>query len=157
MKNKPYACFGHVLLSNTYDTTEKYFVNKTNENNDRVLAVSGHAQMYNEDTGEFCEDVFPGWFVSSRNYEDTRYEFRIVEETTTFCYSAKLNQDYVPEIAPLVLEAGESQMLAPKTKLFLCKGTIDVDGRELVGPCQVLNATDKTLVAKTPVYGMIFS
>lgn len=152
-QQKPYACFGHVFLANVLDADDTFEIKKTNQSIDALFLVKGHIQLFDKATGEFIEDVYPGHFVSPHNNLHHRVE--IVEPSIVFCFSGKLNQNYVPPLEPVVMDRGTERTFPAQTKLFVCEGVAFVNNKGLTGPCQIMIQGSQTIKASTDLYGVI--
>jgi hypothetical protein len=68
-----------------------------------------------------------------------------------------VNKGYVPVIEPFILKQGQTTELVVHTQLFLCQGTLQVNGTAYNGPYQLAIRTgNATVVATTDVYGLTF-
>lgn len=153
MLYKPCACFGYVILQNTYPKDSVYDVQTSASSETLLFLTKGHFVFNSKETGEMLEEHFPGAFGA--DWVDRLAEAVAVEESVLFCLTPKLNRGYIPETAPVVLNVDDTEMYDAGTRLFLCQGTIEVNGVEFTGPCQVGFKGAHSLKAKTDVYGII--
>lgn len=81
------------------------------------------------------------------------------EDFEVVCYSPFLNTDKLPlsaHLTPVVIPAGQSAFMPHMTQLFLAQGGIQVDGKIVNGPRQILfKSGDKTIIAQEPAYGFV--
>lgn len=153
MTQKPCACFGYVILQNTYPKDSVYEVQTSSDSNTTLFLTKGRMLFRDKQTKEVLSEHFPGEFGS--DWETNITEAVAVEESVLFCLTAKLNRGYRPETEPVVLNANDTATYAAGTRIFLCQGTIAVKGFEYTGPCQVGFKGPQTVEAKTDVYGII--
>jgi hypothetical protein len=153
MTQKPCACFGFVLLQNTYPKDSVYEVQTSSDSNTTLFLTKGHMLFRDKQTKEILNEHFPGEFGSE--WETNLTEAVAVEESVLFCLTAKLNRGYIPETMPVVLEAGETYYFEAGVKFFLCQGTVIVSATDFTGPHQIALKSAKTMEAVTDVYGII--
>ncbi len=153
MKQKPFACFGYVLIANYYDEGEVFEVRSTSDSKTALFFVKGHVVCYDKNTDEFIEEYFPGAYADS--HRDGVFKDVAVEASVCFCFDPKRHNDYVPPLDIVNLAQGEENTCSAGTRLFLCEGEISIDGQLLTGPCQVLLKGNKTIIAQTDAYGLI--
>ena len=153
MIQKPCACFGFVVIQNTYPKDSVYEVQTSSDSNTTLFLTKGHMLFRNRQTKEILNEHFPGEFGS--DWETDLTEAVAVEESVLFCLTAKLNRGYIPETAPVVLDTDATATFDAGTKFFLCQGTIKVNGSELTGPYQIAFKSTQTAEALTDVYGII--
>lgn len=153
MKQKPFACFGYVLIANYYDAGEVFEVRSSSDSKTVLFCVKGHTIGRNKQTGEVLEEYVPGWFATE--HIDMVYENTAEEASVCFCFDPKRHNDYVPPMDVVNSASGETVVCAAGTRLFLCEGTLNIDGKDFVGPCQVLTQGAKQATAVTDVYGLI--
>jgi hypothetical protein len=153
MLYKPFACFGYVILQNAYPKDSVYDVQTSSTSGTLLFLTKGHMVFKNKETGEVLDEHFPGAYGSE--WVDELYEVVAAEESVLFCLTPKLNRGYIPETMPVVLSVNDTAAYDAGTRLFLCQGTIEVNGSEFTGPCQVGFKGPQTIEAKTDVYGII--
>jgi hypothetical protein len=153
MIQKPCACFGFVVIQNTYPKDSVYEVQTSSDSNTTLFLTKGHMLFRNKQTKQILTEHFPGEFGS--DWETDLTQAVAVEESVLFCLTAKLNRGYRPETAPVVLDADNTETYDANTKFFLCQGTIKVNGSEFTGPSQVAFKSTQTVEAITDVYGLI--
>lgn len=153
MKQKPFACFGYVLIANYYDEGEVFEVRLTANSKTALFFVKGHVVCYDKDTNEFIEEYFPGAYADV--HREGVFKDVAVEASVCFCFDPKRHNDYVPPMGIVNLAQGEENICAAGTRLFLCEGTLSIDGQEFTGPCQILMQGVKQATALTDAYGLI--
>lgn len=153
MIQKPCACFGYVLLQNTYPKGNVYEVQTSSTSSTMLFLTKGHVVYKNKTTGELLDEHFPGAFGTE--WVDGLYEVVAMEESTAFCFDPNINRGYIPETMPVVMEAGETYYFESGAKFFLCQGTATVNGTDFTGPYQVAFKSAKPMEAVTDVYGVI--
>ena len=153
MRQRPYACFGYVFLANMFDAGEVFYAKKDVNSVDTLLTVEGFLEIYDKDTDELVEEISPGWFAAP--YRDVHHRITALTDATVFCFSSALNRGFIPALEPVMLSAGETQDLQDNTKLFLCRGTVTVNEKDITGPCQIAVQKAKPITAKDDVYGVI--
>jgi hypothetical protein len=156
MIRKPFAAFGRVLYANYYEAG--YTVDAiTSADSKTVLMFSeGDFTVRDKNTGELVEQCGPGW-IRYGNYENQVVVATANTDSVSWCYDPKANQDYIPEITLFKLNQGESVTLVANKNLFLCKGTLLVNGNQYIGPYQIVVKTEgNTALAVTDVYGLLF-
>ena len=153
MIQKPCACFGYVLLQNTYPKGNVYEVQTSSTSSTMLFLTKGHVVYKNKETGELVDEHFPGAFGTE--WADGLYKVVAMEESTAFCFDPNINRGYIPETMPVVIEAGETYYFESGAKFFLCQGTVIVNGTDYTGPYQVAFKSAKPMEAVTDVYGII--
>lgn len=153
MIQKPYACFGYVILRNTDPAGYVCNVQTLSASNTVQFLTKGHMVAKNKETGEVLDEYFPGTFLTE--WKDRLAEVTAMEETVLFCLTPELNRGYIPDVTPIILQTGESNFFEAGTKFFLCQGTAEVNGAEFTGPCQIGFRGPQELKTKTDVYGMV--
>lgn len=156
MVRKPFAAFGRILYANYYEAGNVVDV-ATSSNSQTVLFVSeGKTTARNKQTGEVVWKAAPGWF-SSGDYKDCVYTCTADTATVCWCYDPLVNQNYIPEIVPFHVAAGQTAPLPIGTKLFLCSGAATINGTQFAGPYQIsVRTPDSVMVASGDVYGLLF-
>lgn len=156
MKRKPFAAFGRVLYANYYDAGE--VVNFTTRSDSKTVLFFTDADLTIRDlqTNAVAYQCVPGWFKSG-DYVDGQFTFTVNQAGTSWCYDPLVNHDYVPIIEPFILKQGITAELAVNSNLFVCSGTLQVNGQPVQGPYQLAVRTGAAaLSATTDVYGLIF-
>jgi len=153
MTQKPCACFGYVILQNTYPKNNVYEVQTSSASDTLLFLVKGHMVFRNKETKQMIEEHFPGAYGS--DWADRLSEAVAVEESVLFCLSSQINRGYMPETIPVVLQENEADIFDAGTRLFLCEGTVEINGIEFTGPCQIGFKGQQTLKPKTNIYGLI--
>jgi len=156
MKRKPFAAFGRVLYANYYDAGEvQDFTTQANRKT-VLFFTDADLTVRDKETNDIAYECSPGWFKSG-DYVDGTYTFTVNQPGTSWCYDPLVNHDYVPIIEPFMLNQGQTAELPVNTNLFLCMGTLEVNGQPVNGPYQLAIRTGAaSLSATTDVYGLIF-
>jgi len=155
MKQKPFSCFGYVLLANYYEKDFVFDVETSSDSETVLYFVKGHVVGRNKATGEVAAQHFPGTFLT--NHIDMLYSTTAMEDTICFCFDPKTNKGYLPTIKKFELSAGNFTNMPNGTKIFLCEGTVRIGDKEFTGPYQIrLNTGEKRFTASSNVYGLIF-
>ena len=156
MTRKPFAAFGRVLYANYYAAGDVVDVTTTSDSATVLFFSDGSFTARDKQTGETVWECVPGWY-SSGNPQDRVYTGTANAASVCWCYDPKVNQGYVPPMETLILKSGESVSLAVGANLFLCSGTVQLNGKAYTGPYQLsVRSSDVTVVATTDVYGLQF-
>ena len=156
MIRKPFAAFGYVLYANYYEAgytvdTATYADSKT-----ILLFTEGNIVVKDKETGEVVDQCVPGW-IRRGTYTDGMFTCTATQNSVSWCYDPKVNQNVVPPIELVALKTGEAIALPQDTKLFLCSGTVTINGQERTSPKQIsVKSANVTATATTDVYGFIF-
>ena len=156
MIRKPHAAFGRVLYSNHYEAG--YTVDAVTFAGSKtiLLFTEGSFTVRDKQTGEVLRECIPG-SITRDGYEDRIITCIANVDTVAWCYDPKVNHDYVPVIDLLTIERGESATLPEGTSLFLCSGTLQINGADYVAPRQISVRSAGTMAtATTDVYGLVF-
>lgn len=157
MKLTPYAAFGYSLVEMSLVDGETYQA-EVSENLGTVhLWVRGGFKNKNLTTGEPWEDFPVGTFLTPESYVAGTFEHTAIGDTSLFCYNSARNRDYVPPISKFHLVAGESTVLPQGTKLFLCSGSVTINGNQISKPTQIRGIhSPLSIHAETDCYGLLF-
>ena len=156
MIRKPYAAFGYVLYGNYYE--EGYTVDTVTYADSKtvLLFTEGSITVRDKETGEVVHECVPGW-IKSGDYEDRLFVSTANAASVSWCYDPKVNQNYIPTIELVALKSGEAIELPQGTTLFLCSGTLVINGTDHVAPRQIsVKSANVTAAATTDVYGLNF-
>ena len=153
MKQNPCACFGYVILENTYPANSVYEVQTFSGSNTLLFLTRGRLVQKRKNSEEVLGEYVAGNISSQWKNEVT--DVLAAEETVMFCLTDKLNRGYIPDTTTVILNGDQSANYEAGTKFFLCQGIVKVNGVEFTGPCQIGFKTAQTLEAKTDVYGLI--
>lgn len=122
------------------------------------MYTKGRAVFVNEATGEQIESV-AGDNLITNPIPMGEWILTAPEDFEVVCYSPFLNEKNLPiasKLTPFILQEDASTLVPHMTQLFLAQGSIEVDGKVLQGPRQILfKSGDKTVVAVAPAYGFI--
>lgn len=156
MDRKPFAAFGRVLYANYYSPGDVVEVSTSSTSKTVLFFSEGDFTARDKSTGETVLQCDPGWF-SYGNHQDRLMLCTAKAPTVCWCYDPLVNQGYVPPISVFKLPGGQSTTLPVGTNLFLCRGTVTVNGKQFTGPYQVaVRSQDATLAASGDVYGLLF-
>ena len=156
MIQKPFAAFGYVIIANYYKKSEQFEVNSSVDSKTLIFCSTSDITGTDRLTGRVLDQYTSGW--SNYGVNVTQEYTNIVNEDSTFwCCDPKLNKGFLPKIIPQVVSINDTIELKQGTKLFLCEGTLEINGREFVGPYQIhIKTGDKSAKALTTCYGLIF-
>jgi|LauGreDrversion4_2_1035121.scaffolds.fasta_scaffold211136_2 hypothetical protein len=160
MIQKPFACFGRVLIRNTYYDGEVIEVVIADTSAATLLCTSG--SMTGVDlTGERTvtpvqtgDLITPEIHLAAPHHQSqTMHNNYII-----WCYSPVINHGYQADIEKFQLDGGSETILPVGTKLFLCSGTLAVDGSNIAAPAQInIKSTNQLVQAMEACLGMIFA
>lgn len=156
MIRKPYAAFGRILYANYYE--EGYTVDTVTYADSKtvLLFTEGHITVRDKATGTVAYECVPGW-IKNGGYRDGLYTSTANAPSVSWCYDPKVNQGYIPPIELVALKSGEAIELPQGTTLFLCSGTLVINGTDHVAPRQIsVKSANVTAAATTDVYGLNF-
>ena len=156
MNLTPYRAFGLVFLVNTHHAGEKY---KTiiDKPDCTIFCVEGLQTCTNINTGERMPDYAKGWFHSPDvNYIRGEFQLDVIENTTIFCYDPKTNFNKDQKFEPFILDGATETILKKGTKLLLCKGILNIEGKVFEGPSRIfVESGDRLVSATTESLGLI--
>ena len=156
MVRKPFAAFGHVLYGNYYEAG--YTVEATTSADSKTVLMfsDGDLTVRDKQTGTVVDQCVPGW-IRYGEYENRSIVVTANADSVSWCYDPVVNQGRTPEITLFKLNQGESTTLVAGKNLFLCKGTLLVNGNQFMGPYQIAVKTEgNNAVAVTDIYGLLF-
>jgi len=156
MIRKPFAAFGRVLYANYYEAG--YTVEASTFANSKTVLLFTEGSMIARDktTGEVVHRCVPGW-INKGNYEDRVLNCISEVPSVSWCYDPKVNHDYVPVIELVTMKKGQTMEFPEGTSLFLCHGTLAINGADHAAPRQIaVRSAKATATASTDVYGLIF-
>jgi hypothetical protein len=156
MIRKPHAAFGRVLYSNHYEAGYVAEAFTFADSKTILLFTKGSLTARDKQTGEVVHECVPGW-ISRGGYENRVFSCVSNVDSVSWCYDPKVNNDFVPTIEVLAVKQGESVALPEGTALFLCSGTLQINGAAYVAPRQIsVRSAGTTATAAADVYGLIF-
>jgi hypothetical protein len=156
MTRKPFAAFGRVLYANYYNQRDVVEVRTSAASKTVLFFSEGEFTCRDKATGEVQLQCNTGWF-SYGDHENRLMLCTANQPTVCWCYDPEVNQGYVPPISVFTLPGGQSTTLPVGTNLFLCRGTVAVNGKQFTAPYQIaVRSQDATLVASADVYGLLF-
>ena len=159
LTRKPYAAFGAVLYQNTCAAGDNYiFDTATPDGACTTLVTAGAALPVNNVTGESMPLYQVGKFNRQYEYDSGAFTMNVQQDIEIFCYAPQANNNVI--VAPFTvfdLAQDSTATLSVGTKLFLCRGTLDLDGIVLSGPIQIsVRTSSKLATAQTQCYGFLF-
>ena len=156
MTRKPHAAFGRVLYSNHYEAGYTVEASTFADSKTILLFTEGSFTARDKATGEVVHECVPGW-ISRDGYENRVFNCVSNVDSVSWCYDPKVNHDFVPTIEVLAVKQGESVALPEGTALFLCSGTLQINGAAYVAPRQIsVRSAGATATATSNVYGLLF-
>lgn len=156
MTRKPFAAFGRVLYANYYEAGYTVDTVTSAESKTVLLFTEGHITVRDKATGTVAYECVPGW-ISYGDYRNGLYTCEATQPSVSWCYDPNVNQGYVPPIELVALKSGEAIALPKGTNLFLCAGTLMINGQAQTAPRQISVKSDNiTAAATTDVYGLNF-
>ncbi len=154
---KPYAAFGYVLVRNVYADGETFDATIESDKAWTDYWSRGAFKNFNLTTDSEWIDFPTGFITRPGDYVAGVFRHTAVGETVVYCYDPAINRGFTPDMQPWELEPGVQTLLPAGTKLFLCDGSMFIDGRRLVGPMQVsIKSDDKIVVGDSKCYGLLF-
>ena len=156
MTRKPHAAFGRVLYSNHYEAGYTVEASTFADSKTILLFTEGSFTARDKATGEVVHECVPGW-ISRDGYENRVFNCVSNVDSVSWCYDPKVNHDFVPTIEVLAVKQGKSVALTEGTALFLCSGTLQINGAAYVAPRQIsVRSAGATATATSNVYGLLF-
>jgi hypothetical protein len=156
MIRKPFAAFGRVLYGNYYEAGYTAEATTSVDSKTVLMFSEGDLTVRDKRTGEIIEHCIPGW-IRYGDYDNRLIVATANTDSVSWCYDPVVNKGDVPEITLFRLNQGESVTLAANENLFLCKGTLLVNGNQYIGPYQIAVKTEgNTALAVTDIYGLLF-
>jgi hypothetical protein len=156
MNLTPYRAFGLVFLINTHHAGERY---KTiiNKPDCTIFCVEGLQICTNINTGERMPDYEKRWFHSPDiNYIKGEFQLDVIEDTTIFCYDPKSNFNRDQKFDTFIIDGGSETILKKGTKLLLCKGTLNIEGKVFNAPSRIfVESGDRLATSVTECLGLI--
>jgi hypothetical protein len=166
MKFTPHAAFGKVVI-----------VAQTNAGDTRVVPLGqdglvksgyyyythGVAKVHVIETGEQLEDRAPGWLnvehagASASSKGNLQLSFPV--PTEWLCIPHQYNQSGLPNLRSMIFNPDVPTKIENNSDIFLVRGSLNVNGRVFVGPCQIrIRSGDTTgqAVDGTTCYGLRF-
>lgn len=154
----PYAAFGNILIKNTmaagntyqWDTAHRYAKCTT-------FLVSGRATAVNNITGETLGEYLPGNYLREYEYPSGSFTMTVNEDEEVWCYFPDVNKNIITSpFDAMEIAKDISTTLSIGTKMFLCKGTLIIDGKQITGPAQIsVKTSDQTALADEHCYALV--
>lgn len=156
MEFKPFRAFGLVFILNTHEAGEKY---KTVIKNPdcTIFCAEGFETCVNTETGEVMPDYETGWFhAPGVNYVVGTFDLEVKERTVIYCYDPKLNDGHDQKFRPMDIDGGSQTIFLKGTRLLLCAGEIDIEGKVFTAPAKIsVESSDKLATILTRSLGLI--
>lgn len=166
MKFTPHAAFGKVVI-----------VAQTKAGDTRVVPLgqnglvksgyyyytNGIAKVHVIETGEQLEDRTPGWLnvehagASASSKGNLQLNFPV--PTEWLCIPHQYNRDGLPNLRSMIFKPGKPEIIENNSDIFLVRGSVNVNGRVFVGPCQIRVRSGDTAgetVGNTTSFGLRF-
>jgi hypothetical protein len=161
VEKSEYKVFGKTLHRNTYKAGDTYqFDPSTMEGICTTFVTAGRSTPVNNSTGEpHTEDHVEGRFLRQFEYPDATFTGHVKEDFEVFCYAPIANRNkLMAPFDPIYLNINETGIFPLGTKLFLCRGTLIINGTEFTGPTSISVTTgNKTVTAQTKCYGLLYN
>jgi hypothetical protein len=154
---KAHAAFGYVLIRNDYADGEVIEATVKSDFAFTTYWAKGAFQNFNVSTGLDWVDFPTGHILRPGDYVGGVFRHTAVGETVVFCHDPALNRNYTPDIDVWSLDAQAQVVLPVGTRLFLCSGSLLIEGRKFDEPVQItIKSEDKIAVAESKCYGLLF-
>jgi len=102
-------------------------------------------------------DRSPGTFSKDlKPYRAGVYELTAEGDAVWWCFDKANNNGQIPDVAPIVMQPGESKQFAAGTRLLLCEGSVYKGDEVLSGPKAITLTENTALLAGAIVYGFEF-
>ncbi len=156
MIRKPFAAFGRVLYANYYEAGYTVEASTFADSKTVLLFTEGSITVRDKETGAVIYQCIPGW-IKDGDYQERAFTCTANAPSVSWCYDPKVNQGYVPPIELLTVEQAKSVTLPEGTNLFLCLGTLQINGATYTAPRQItVRSAGVTATATADVYGLLF-
>lgn len=156
MKRTIHAAFGYVVYKNTFEPNEEFIADTSQPNPATIFYTVGHISSFDQN-GQLVLRPEPGSLILA--HDALIGVFPSVVSSTgaeCICIDPKSNRGYIPDVEVFALTANETASLPQGTKLLLCSGSLNVDGRTFSNVAQIhLKSDDMTVAAVTNCYGLI--
>jgi len=157
---KPFACFGRILIRNTYADGEVVEVVITDTSAATLLCTSGSMTGIDLTGAQSVVPIQTGDLITPEIHRAApRHQSQTMHDGyTLWCYSPESNHGYDADIEKFQLDGGSETIVPIGTKLFLCSGTLTANGTNVDAPAQIHIKTGNQLVqAVTTCHGMFFA
>jgi hypothetical protein len=144
MRTNPKAAFGYVVIVADVDAGEERDIKLTDEGyttSGHYFYTKGRVKNHIVETGEVLEDRVAGWL--NTEHPDGRASTPgtvhdvFLEDSQWLCIPYNLNNKKLPDLASLILTAGETATLTNGTNLYLVRGSLEINGKTFMGPTQI--------------------
>ena len=102
-------------------------------------------------------DYETGWFhAPGVNYVVGAFDLEVKERTVIYCYDPKLNDGHDQKFRPMDIDGGSQTIFLKGTRLLLCAGEIDIEGKVFTAPAKIsVESSDKLATILTRSLGLI--
>lgn len=156
-----YQVFGTVIHKNSYKAGDTFQFDPSKiEGLCTTFVTAGRSTLVDNTTSQaYPEEYTAGKFIRALEYPSTSFTENVIEDLEIFCYAPPSNDNIVvAPFSPLYLAQGTNTTLLVGTKLFLCRGTLIINGNGITGPIPIsLTTGDKVVTANTECYGLLFN
>jgi hypothetical protein len=166
MRFKPYAAFGYTVIVSKAEPGDTRSVTL----GDDGLVTSGYyyytkgaAKVKVIETNEQLADRSAGWLNSEHTDAHASstgtLELSFLESTEWLCIPHKYNKEGLPNLVSWSMEGSNTAVLPNKTDLFLTSGSVQINNKLFVSPCQIrVRSGDVTVVnlSTEKIYGLVF-
>lgn len=157
MAMKPYAAFGHILICNSYNKGDVYIADVEEGTPCTIFWAKGHYKNRNISEDKDFKDFPRGTFLRPSDLIPGLFEHTVIEDSDVFCYDPRLNKGKTLTLVPLQLPGGTETILPKGTKLFLCSGSIAINGTNFDKPTQLhIQSKDTLVTINSDCYGLLF-
>lgn len=160
----PFAVHGWKILRRKMRAGQTYSVDVAKDTTDPLttdniaLWVAGRVRAQTTAQGITPPDRVPGFFTLERSLVPAgTHSFTVLEDTEWWCFTRQLNNDRLPLVQAIRLDAGQSAQFSVGSKFVVCFGEYSVNGTPGNGLGVYSVSSDQaTLTAITPTYGFKF-
>lgn len=112
-------------------------------------SITDNLPVLDRPAGTFSQNLNP--------IRQGQFKFTAVGDTQWWCINYLSNKNQLPNVLPINIVAGASQLFPVGSKLFLCDGIATVNSQEISIPgCVQGSSSDIEIVASSNVYGFVF-
>jgi hypothetical protein len=163
MKFTPHAAFGYTVIHCLFepgDTREVVLGDDGLVTSGLYYYTHGAAKVSVKETSEQLADRTAGWLNSEHPDAHASTTGTLVlsfeEPTEWICIPHRHNPLGLPSVTPVCFDAGKNITLTSGTDLFLAKGSLEINTKVFVGPCQIRVRSGESIAnGLEKVYGLI--
>lgn len=165
MKYTPYAAFGKIVILVQADVGDTRIVKLGIDGlvtSGYYFYIKGCAKVNVIETNEHLEDRPAGWLnlehpdSSAKNDGHIKLTFPV--ETEWLCIPHMHNKKGLPTLKSVIVKTGETAELENGTDLFLGRGTLEINSKLFIGPCQIrIRSGNVAAKCLKNSYGLIFT